>query len=85
MARKEKEATQAKVTEKTTTERSTFDGECRNCGKYGHKASDCWYKQTNKSEGKSKGTGKSKSKVIEISESDSSKQVDETWTPNTSA
>ena len=38
-----------------------------------------------KSQGKGKGTGKSKSKVPEISESDSSKQVDETWTPNTSA
>ena len=31
-----------------------------------------------------KGTGKSKSKVTEISESDSSKQVEETWTSNTS-
>ena len=30
-------------------------------------------------------TGKSKSKVTEISENDSSKQVDETWTSNTSA
>ena len=63
----------------TTTEHSKFDGECRNCGKYGHKASDCWYKQTTKSEGK--GTGKSKSKVTEISESDSSKQVDG-WCPS---
>ena len=55
-------------------------------GKYGHKASDCWYKQTNKSQGKGKGTGKSKSKVTEISESDNSKQVDD-WNPssNTSA
>ena len=68
------------------TEHSRFDGECRNCGKYGHKASDCWYKQTNKSQGKGKGTGKSKSKVTEISESDNSKQVDD-WNPssNTSA
>ena len=55
----------------TTTEHSRFEGECRNCGKYGH----CWYK----------GSGKSKSKVTEISESDSSTQVDETWTPNTFA
>ena len=34
---------------------------------------------------KTKGTGKSKSKVTEISKSDSSKQVEETWTPNTCA
>ena len=65
----------------TTAEHSRFDGECRNCGKYGHKASDCWYKQTNKSQGKGKGTGKSKSKVTEISESDDSKQVDD-WCPS---
>ena len=69
-----------------TTEHSRFDGECRNCGKYGHKASDCWYERANKSQGKGKGTGKSKSEVIEISESDNSKQVDD-WNPssNTSA
>ena len=68
------------------TEHSRFDGECRNCGKYGHKASDRWYKQTNKSYGKDKGTGKSKSKVIENCESDNSRQVDD-WNPssNTSA
>ena len=64
-----------------TTEHSRFDGECRNCGKYGHKASDCWYKQTNKSQGKGKGTGKSKSKVTEISESENSKQVED-WNPS---
>ena len=69
----------------TTTEHSRFEGECRSCGKYGRKAADCWYKQTTKSQGKGKVTGKSKSKVTEISESDSSKQVDETWTSNTSA
>ena len=68
----------------TTTEHSRFEGDCRNCGKYGHKAADCWYKQPPKPQGKGKGTGKSKSKVTEISESDSSKQVDETWTSNTS-
>ena len=38
-----------------------------------------------KSQGKGKGTGKSQFKVTEISESDNSRQVDETWTPNTSA
>ena len=68
----------------TTTEHSRFEGECRNCGKYGHKAADCWYKQPPKPQGKGKGSGKSKSKVTEISESESSKQVEETWTPNTS-
>ena len=69
----------------TTTEHSRFEGECRNCGEYGHKAADRWYKQPPKPQNESKGSGKSKSKVAEISESDSSKQVDETWTPNTSA
>ena len=69
----------------TTTEHSRFEGECRNCGKYGHKPADCWYKQTTKSQGKGKGTGKSKSKVTGISESDSSKHVDEAWTSKTSA
>ena len=69
-----------------TTEHSGFDRECRNCGKYGHKASDCWFKQTNKLQGKGKSKGKSKSKVAEISESDNSKQVND-WcpSPNTSA
>ena len=83
--KKGKESHSGKGYGETTTEHSRFEGECRNCGKYGHKAADCWYKQTTKSQGKGKGTGKSKSKVTEISESDSSKQVDETWTPNTSA
>ena len=83
--KKGKESHSGKGYGETTTEHSRFEGECRNCGKYGHKASDCWYKQTNKFQGKGKGTGKSKPKVTEISESDSSKQVDETWTSNTSA
>ena len=69
----------------TTTEHSGFDGECRNCGKYGHKAANCSYKQPPKPQGKGKCTGNSKSKVTEISESDNSKQVDETWTSNMSA
>ena len=46
-----------------------------------HKASDCWYKQTNNSQGEGKGTRKSTSKVTEISESDDSKQVDD-WNPS---
>ena len=84
--KKGKESHSGKGYGETTTEHSRFDGECRNCGKYGHKASDCWYKQTKKSQGKGKGTGKWKSKVTEISESDNSKQVDD-WNPssNTSA
>ena len=64
-----------KIRGETTTEHSRFECEFRNCGKYGHKAADCWYKQTTKSQGKGKGTGKSKSKVTEISESDSSKRI----------
>ena len=85
VVRKEKKSIQAKVTE-TTTEHSQFGGGCPNSGKYGHKATDCWYKQTNKSQGKGKGTEKSKSKLTEISETDSNKKVDD-WCPssNTSA
>ena len=79
--KKGKEIHPSKGYRETTTEHERFDGECRNCGKYGHKASDCWYKQTNKSQGKGKGTGKSKSKVKEISESENSKQVDD-WNPS---
>ena len=83
--KKGKESHSSKSFGETTTEHSRFEGESRICGKYGHKTADCWYKQTTKSQSEGKGTGKSKSKVTEISESDSSKQVDETWTPNTSA
>ena len=79
MARKDSHSSKGRG--ETTTEHSRFDGECRNCGTYGHKASDCWYKQTNKSQSKGKAREKSKSKVTEISESDSSKQVDG-WNPS---
>ena len=71
--KKGKESHSGKGYGETTTEHSRFEGECRNCGKHGHKAADCWYKKTTKSQGKGKGTGESKSKVTEISESDSSK------------
>ena len=80
--KKGKESHSGKGYVETTTEHSRFEGECRNSGKYGHKAADCWYKQTPKPQGKGKGTRKSKSKVTEISESDSGKQVEETWTSN---
>ena len=39
--KKGKESHSGKGYGETTTEYSRFDGECRNCGKYGHKASDC--------------------------------------------
>ena len=54
-----------------------FEGECRTCGKHGYKAADCWHKQP-KPQGK--GKGKAKSKVPEVSESEYSKNVEETWT-----
>ena len=73
--KKAKESHRVKAYGETTTEHSRFEGECRNCGKYGHKVADCWCKQVTKSRGKGKGTGKSKSKVAEISESDSSKII----------
>ena len=44
----QKESHSGKGYGETTTEHSRFEGECRNCGKYGHKAADCWHKQTNK-------------------------------------
>ena len=82
--KKGKESHSGKSYGETTTEHSPFEGECRNCGKNGHKTADCWYKQPPKPQGKGRGTGKSKSKVTEISESDSIKHVEETWTSNTS-
>ena len=83
VVRKAKKFTQGKVTENGKWN-TRFDGECRNCGKHGHKAADCWYKQQHKSQGEGKGTGKSESNVTEISEHDS-KQVEETWSPKTSS
>ena len=78
VVRKEK-STQAKVSEK----RQQNDRDSRvsvETVDSMDKASDCWYKQTNTSQGKGKISGKSKSKVAEISESDRSKQVDD-WFP----
>ena len=67
-------------------EHTRFDGECPNCGQHGHKAAEYWYKLQRKSQGKGKSTGKSKSHVTEISESDTSEQTsEETWSPNTSS
>ena len=44
-----------------------FEGECHNCGKYGHRSSDCWSEATTakgdqKGEGKGLGKGKGKGK-----------------------
>ena len=70
VARKEKKATQAKVTEKR--QQNTRDSKVN--------VETLESMQPPKPQGKGKGTGKSKSKVTEISESDRSKQVDKTWT-----
>ena len=85
VARKEKKATQAKVTGKR--QQSTRDSKV---SVETAESTDtllllCWYKQPPKPQSKSKSSEKSKSKMTEISESDSSKQIEETWTPNTSA
>ena len=82
MARKEKKATQAKVTGKR--QRSTRDSKVnvKTVESMDTKHADCWYKQPPKPQGKGTGSGKSKSKVTGISESDSSKQVEETWCPH---
>ena len=84
VARKEKKATQAKVTEKR--QQSTRDSIVS------VETAESTYTKllivgtsNRPPQGKGKGSGKSKSKVTEISESDSSKQGEETWTPNTSA
>ena len=71
--KQKKKAIQANVTEKRQllTIRKVHLWKC------GHKAFDCWLKQTNKSQGEGNGIGKSKFKVIEISEIDSIKQIDD--------
>ena len=65
----------------TTTEHSRFEGECRNCGESANKAFEYWHKHMTKFQGKDKGTGKLKSKMTEISESDNSKHFDD-WNPS---
>ena len=59
--KKGKESHSDKGYGETTTEHSRFEGECRNCGKYGHKAAVCWYKQPPKT---SKATAVNKSKKL---------------------
>ena len=46
VARKARKTTLVKVTvSEIPRTHLLFEGECRNCGKYGHKAADCWHKQ----------------------------------------
>ena len=54
VARKEKKATQAYG--ETITEHSRFEGECRICGKYGHKASGCRYRPNLKAKARTQGS-----------------------------
>ena len=49
--------------DQATEKLSYFEGECRHCGVYGHKAADCWQKHA-----EPRGSGKAKSKVSEVSE-----------------
>ena len=81
VARKENKATQAKVTEKRQQNTHASKVNVETVESMDTKqlivGTSRWPNL--------KGTGKSKSKVTEISESDSTKQVDETCTPNTSA
>ena len=83
-ARKDNEATQAKVTVKRQQSTRASMVRVETAESMDTKAADCWYKQPPKPQGEGKVKGKSKSKVPEISDSDSSEQVEETWTPNTS-
>ena len=85
MARNEKRATQAKVTGKR--QQSTRDSKVNveTAENTDTKLLIVGTSSRPNLKAKARAQGKSKSKVAEISESDSSKQVDETWTPNTSA
>ena len=85
VARKEKKATQAKVTEKR--QQNTHDSKVNveTVESMDTKQLIVGTSRRPNLKIKASDTGKSKFKVTAISESDSSKQVDETWTPNTSA
>ena len=80
--KKGKERHSGKGYRESKVEHTRFDGECRKCGQHGHKDAECWYKLQHKSQGRGESTGKSTSKVTEISESDTSKQVEETLLHN---
>ena len=56
VARKAKKVTAGKgYGEQGAETPSYFEGECRNCGKYGHKAADCWHKASEASRQREKG------------------------------
>ena len=85
--KKGKEIHSGKGYGETTTHHSRFDGECRNCGKvWTQKYLIVGTSRRTNLKVMARGTGKSKSKVTEISESDNRKQVGD-WNPssNTSA
>ena len=84
VARKERKATLAKVTEKRqqNTHDSKVNAETVKSMDTKHLIVGTSSRPNLK--GKGKGTGKSKSKVTETSESDSNKQVEEIWALNTS-
>ena len=54
--KKGKESHSGKGYGETTAEHSRFEGECRNCGKNGNEAPDCWSKQPPKPQRKGKGS-----------------------------
>ena len=84
VARKEKEATQAKVRGKR--QQSTRDSRVsvETAESTDRKLLTVGTSSHPNVKVKARAQGKSNSKVTQISESDSSKQVKETWTPNTS-
>ena len=84
VARKEKKATQAKVTWKRRQKTRDSKVNVETVESMDTKLLIVGTSSRPNLKAKARGTGKSKSKVTEISESDSSTQVEETWTSNTS-
>ena len=85
MARKEKKATQAKATVKQQQSTHASRVSVETAESTDTKLPTVGTSSRPNLRAKAKGSGKSKSRVTEISESNSSEQVEETWTPNTSA
>ena len=85
VARKEKTATQVKVTEKRQQNTHESKVNVETVESMDTKQLIVGTSSRPNRKAKARAQGKSKSKMTEICESDSSKQVDETWTSNTSA